>query len=397
MGFENPTPIQERTITPMMGQQDILALAPTGTGKTCAFGIPLIERVSPETGKIQCVVLCPTRELALQTAAVLKTLTSFKEGVRITTLYGGEPIGRQIAALRRRPQVVVATPGRMMDHINRRTVRLEHTNLLVLDEADRMLDMGFRDDIDTILNGIPASRQTVLFSATMSKGIRQIAEAYQKDALMIQIGQAARPVESVAQFYAEVGAQKKTSALLNLLKDKQFGKTLVFVGTKIMADTLTEKLVQTGLSALAIHGDLNQRQRDSVMEKYRAGHASILVATDVASRGIDVSNIDAVINYDIPQDSDSYLHRIGRTGRASQSGTAYTFIYTKERGKLESIMAATDSSIMPHVIEGVSEYGRRNWADDRNSKHGFSDFGRKRKDTKKAKSSYTHKAIIGVS
>ena len=377
----------------MMEKQDIIALAPTGTGKTCAFGIPVIESACPKTRGVQSVILCPTRELAIQTATVLRKLTSFKEGVRVIALYGGEPIGRQIAALRRRPQVIVATPGRMMDHINRRTVHLEKVNLVVLDEADRMLDMGFRDDINIILDKIPESRQTVLFSATMSKDIRQIAQTYQKDAHLIQIGQETRTVDSVTQFYTEVGAQKKASVLMNLLKDKQFDRTLVFVGTKSMADILTEKLAETGLSAMALHGNLNQRQRDSVMAKYRAGNVSILVATDVASRGIDVKNIDAVINYDIPQDSDSYVHRVGRTGRASQSGAAYTFVCTKERKQLQNIMTATGSRITPIAIQGSIEHGQRYSAKNRgNSKRPSFPFYGKGHSAKRASGSTNRKS-----
>lgn len=396
MGLHTPTPIQEKAITPIMQKRDVLALAPTGTGKTCAFGIPAIEGIRPDVQNIQCVVLCPTRELALQTAVVLKQLSATKEGVRVTSLYGGEPIARQIAVLRRRPQVIVATPGRMLDHIKRRTVRLDNVNMLVLDEADRMLDMGFRDDINAILSRIPQARQTVMFSATMSKDIRDIAEKYQKDACEIKVEQETRAVNTVTQFYTEIGTRNKTAALLNLLNEKKFGKALVFVGTKVMADTLTQQLLQIGVKALALHGNLNQRQRDSVMQKYRFGQINILVATDVASRGIDVNNIEAVINYDIPQDSDSYVHRIGRTGRANHTGAAYTFIYIKERCKLRQIISATGININPFVIKDAFGSDKPFAADSRRPKRAFSDSAQKQKQKGRAREHFGSKAVAGA-
>ena len=351
MGFSDPTPVQEKAIAPMMEQKDLLVQAPTGTGKTGAFGIPIVERVEPGNNGIQAVILCPTRELAIQTAAVFKRLTAFKPGIRVLALYGGEPIGRQIAALRRRPQIIVATPGRMLDHIHRRTTRLGQVRQVVLDEADRMLDMGFRDDLNTILETVPAERQTALFSATLSVEIKQIAKTYQKDAVPIQIRQEALTVDSVEQFYTEIRGKTKTPALINLLREKQFYLSLVFVGTKSMADELAGKLSQGGFKAEALHGDLRQRQRDLAMNKFRRGQTEVLVATDVAARGIDVTNIDAVINYDIPQEADSYVHRIGRTGRADKTGVAYTFIYPKERQKLREIMSLTKTTILPASID----------------------------------------------
>ena len=347
MNFTIPTPVQEAAISPMLEKQDLLVQAPTGTGKTCAFGIPVVEGIDAQSRAIQAVILCPTRELAIQTAAVLRQLTTYTPGIRVTALYGGEPIQRQIMALRRKPQIIVATPGRMIDHINRRTTRLSNVNCVVLDEADRMLDMGFREDMDTILQSIPEERQTVLFSATISDGIKRIALEYQTDARRIHIQQDALTVEKVEQYYSEIRGKVKTSALFELLSEKRFPLSLVFVATKAMADTLAEKLTEAGFCADSLHGDLHQRQRDKVMEKYRSGKVNVLVATDVAARGIDVNNIDAVINYDIPIDADSYVHRIGRTGRANQSGFAYTFIYPKERGKLRNIISSTNAAIIP--------------------------------------------------
>lgn len=353
MGFEAPTPVQEASIVPMLQKRDLLVQAPTGTGKTAAFSIPAVEGVDPKNRSIQTVILCPTRELAVQTAAVLKQLTACKPGIRILALYGGEQIQRQITALRNKPQIVVATPGRMMDHIRRRTARLNSVSCVVLDEADRMLDMGFRDDMDIILQSVPADRQTVLFSATLSDEIMRIASEYQRDAQHVHIRQNTLTVENVEQFYTEIRGNAKTPALLQLLTEKRFGLSLIFVATKAMADALARQLTDAGFSAGSLHGDLRQNQRDKVMRKYRDGKVGILVATDVAARGLDVSNIDAVVNYDIPGDAESYVHRIGRTGRAGQSGVAYTFIYPRERGKLREITASTKASILPVALHSA--------------------------------------------
>jgi len=356
MNFQTPSPVQEMAIEPMLNRKDILVQAPTGTGKTAAFGIPVLENASRANHHIQKIVLCPTRELAVQTATVLKQLAAFKQGIRILALYGGEPIQRQIMALKRHPQIIVATPGRLIDHMQRRTVRLHHADCIVLDEADRMLDMGFRDDIECILQSIPEERQTVLFSATLSGEIKKIAAKHQVDAQQICIRQEALTVDKVEQYYSEIHGKVKTTALLNLLKKNRFGLSLVFVGTKIMADSLSRQLTEAGHPAGAIHGDMRQSNRNKVMQQYRDGKIRILVATDVAARGIDVVGIDAVINYDIPSDVDSYVHRIGRTGRADKSGVAYTFIYPKERRMLQNIISSTKAEILPFtLIEGASQ------------------------------------------
>ena len=350
MNFQTPSPVQEAAIAPMLGKQDVLVQAPTGTGKTAAFGIPAVENIDPSSRQIQTVVLCPTRELAVQTASVLKRLSAFKQGVRILALYGGEPIQHQIIALKRHPQIIVATPGRLMDHMQRRTTRLSHVDCVVLDEADRMLDMGFREDIGKILESVPKERQTVLFSATLTDEIRKIALAHQTDAQAIFIEQDTRTVDKVEQYYSEIRGNAKTPALLRLLDEQQFALSLVFVATKAMADNLAKQLTNAGHPTGAIHGDLRQSQRDKVMRQYRDGKVRILVATDVAARGIDVGGIDAVVNYDIPSDSESYIHRIGRTGRANRSGVAYTFIYPRERIKLQGIMASTKAEILPFSL-----------------------------------------------
>lgn len=351
MKFSVPSPVQEASIAPFLEKHDLLVQAPTGTGKTAAFGIPVVENTDPASRDIQTVVLCPTRELAVQIASVLKQLAAFTPGVRVLALYGGEPIYRQIVALKRRPQIIVATPGRLMDHIQRRTTRLNHVNCIVLDEADRMLDMGFREDIITILRGIPEQRQMVLFSATLSDEIKRISAVHQTNARQISIQQETLTVDRVEQYYSEIRGRAKTPALLKLLDENKFGQCLVFVATKSMADTLSQELSGAGHSAEALHGDLRQRQRDAVMRQYREKKINVLVATDVAARGIDVSGIDAVVNYDIPNDADSYVHRIGRTGRANRNGVAYTFVYPTERGKLRGIMMKTKASIAPIQLQ----------------------------------------------
>jgi len=351
MGFAETTPVQGKAIPPLLQGRDVTVQAPTGTGKTCAFGVPVIESVDTGSRGIQALILCPTRELTVQTSTVLQKLAQFNPSVKIAAIYGGERIEKQFASLRRNPQIVVATPGRMMDHLRRGSIKISALKIVVLDEADRMLDMGFRDDLNTILETVPAERQTALFSATLSVEIKQIAKTYQKDAVPIQIRQEALTVDSVEQFYTEIRGKTKTPALINLLREKQFYLSLVFVGTKSMADELAGKLSQGGFKAEALHGDLRQRQRDLAMNKFRRGQTEVLVATDVAARGIDVTNIDAVINYDIPQEADSYVHRIGRTGRADKTGVAYTFIYPKERQKLREIMSLTKTTILPASID----------------------------------------------
>jgi ATP-dependent RNA helicase DeaD len=365
MGFTTPTPVQEAAIEPMKARHDLLVQAPTGTGKTGAFGIPTVEAIDPNNQNIQAIILCPTRELAVQTERVIKNFSAYKQGVRTLALYGGEPIYKQITALRKKPQIIVATPGRMIDHMNRRTAKYNHVNLVVMDEADRMLDMGFRDDMNMILEKVPTNRQTVLFSATVSNEIKKLAEEYQTDSKHIHIQTEPSEVTHVEQFCTEVQQGAKTPTLLRLLKENTFAQVLVFVGTKLMADTLTQDLNQNGYRSDVLHGGLKQSQREKVMRRYRTGQVNILVATDVAARGIDVSNIDAVINYDIPGDSDSYTHRIGRTGRANQSGVAHTLLYRKERWKLEAIIKETRASIQP--TESTGKIDLSDWKHDKPS------------------------------
>ncbi len=346
MGFESATPVQDQTIKPFLDGLDLIVQAPTGTGKTGAFGIPVSQNVETKSRSAQVLILSPTRELAMQTSAVLQRLTQYKENVRIATLYGGENIQKQFAALRRHPHIVIATPGRLLDHIARRTIKLDAIETVVLDEADIMLDMGFRKDLDKILKAVPQKRQTVLFSATLSKEIMAITKSYQHQAKHIAIKQNALTVESVQQYYTTVGGGAKKPELLSLLQNDEYVTALVFVNTKRMADKLSAGLKRDGYCVAALHGDMKQTQRAKVMKAYRAGNVNILVATDVAARGIDVNNIDVVINYDIPNDSNCYVHRIGRTGRANQQGVAHTLIYKQETGKLKAMMQDIKAEIV---------------------------------------------------
>jgi ATP-dependent RNA helicase DeaD len=347
MGFTDATPVQALAIDPLMNGLDAAVQAPTGTGKTLAFGIPILERIDSASSAVQTVILCPTRELALQITSVLRGLAGCKPGVRMAAIYGGEKIEKQFAALRRNPQIIIATPGRLLDHMGRRTISLQDVNTVVLDEADRMLDMGFRPDLNRILDNVPEQRQTALFSATLSSEILAIAETYQRDPQILRVEQASLTVESVRQYYSEVLKGAKEEKLYSLLKEEKYALTLVFVNTKRMAKRLAERMQERGFRADALHGDMRQSQRERVMKQYRTGKLDMLIATDVASRGIDVSNIDAVINYDIPLDSESYVHRIGRTGRADQSGIAHTLIYPEERAQLKTMMRGIRAMIIP--------------------------------------------------
>lgn len=346
MGFEEMTPVQEKTFQPLMEGKDVLALAPTGTGKTCGFGVPILESLEEDGNNIEAVIICPTRELAKQTCDVLHALTIYMHNIKIVAIYGGEPIDRQIRRLKGKPRIIVATPGRIMDHLSRRTIKLDHIKTVVLDEADRMLDMGFRQDIEEIMEIIPEERQMLLFSATMSSEIKKIADKYLHDETLVKVEGESRVVDTIKQYSVETSHQRKNNALIELLDKKRFDSTIVFVRTKARARQLSKKLNSQGFDSLALHGDLNQNQRDKVMKKYKMANVPILVATDVASRGIDVKAVDAVINFDVPGDSDSYVHRLGRTGRANQKGVAYTFIAANETKMLRDIEHITNSKIV---------------------------------------------------
>ena len=355
MGFEEATPIQSKAIPPIFEGKDIIGQAQTGTGKTCAFGIPAIEMLDPVTPGVQVLALCPTRELAIQVSEELKNVAKFKKGVKVLPIYGGQSIDRQIMTLKSKPQIIVGTPGRVMDHMRRHTLKLGNLKMIILDEADEMLNMGFREDIDTILKEIPEDRQTLLFSATMPKEIMDLTRLYQKDPLLVKTVHKELTIPSIEQYYLEVRDSSKLELLCRLIDAKNVKLGLVFCNTKKRVDELTSSLQTRGYSAEALHGDMKQSERDRVMTKFRKGLIEILVATDVAARGIDVNNIEAVFNYDIPSDEEYYVHRIGRTGRAGKTGVSYSFIFGRDIFKLKDIMRYTNSEILPMKPPTISD------------------------------------------
>ncbi len=327
LGYTEMTEIQKESIPLLLEGRDVVGRSNTGTGKTAAFGIPAVESITEADRKSAVVlILCPTRELAMQANEEIRKFAKFKEGVKSSAVYGGASMEKQIHELKRGANIIIGTPGRVMDHIRRRTLKLENIRTVILDEADEMLNMGFREDIETILADMPEDRQTVLFSATMPKEIMAITEKYQTDPVHIKIKSAQKTVELIEQFYFEVAMGRKTDALRLLLAAYKPSSAMVFCNTKAMVDQLTEELVKNGFRAAGLHGDMKQIQRTQVMNSFKNKTAEILVATDVAARGIDVSGVDAVFNYDLPQDNEYYIHRIGRTGRAGRTGTAYTLI-----------------------------------------------------------------------
>jgi ATP-dependent RNA helicase DeaD len=336
MGFETASPIQAQAIPVALTGRDLVGQAQTGTGKTAAFGIPVLETVDPDVKKVQALILCPTRELAIQVSDELRKLSKFMHGVKILPVYGGQDITRQIRALKG-VQIVVGTPGRVMDHMRRHTLKFEDLRIIALDEADEMLNMGFREDIETILEKMPEDRQTLLFSATMPKPIMDITRNYQKDAQVIKIIKKELTVKNIEQYYFEVRKKEKKDVLCRLVEVYDPKLAVVFCNTKKMTDEVAAYLKENGYHAEALHGDLSQAQRDRVMNGFRNGSVSILVATDVAARGIDVDDVDLVFNYDLPQDNEYYVHRIGRTGRAGRQGIALSFVSGKDFYRLRDI------------------------------------------------------------
>ena len=328
-GFTQATAIQGGAIPCFMEWKDVVAKAPTGTGKTYAFGIPMVEHVDPDNDQIQGLILAPTRELAVQIRDELRDLCTFREGVRVVCLYGGQPIDKQITQLKNKPQIVVATPGRLMDHMKRRTVRLDGVQTVVLDEADRMLDMGFIQDVTRILDKIPHRRNLGLFSATISREVMDISWVYQRDPVEITV----RPVEEnrpdIQQYRIDLdGRERKLDTLVALLNAGEYERAIVFCNTKNMTDRLAGLLSMQGISCQAIHGDIQQRVREKTLQKFKAGQMRVLVATDVAARGLDIDDVDAVFNYDVPDEQENFVHRVGRTGRAKRHGVAYTLVAT---------------------------------------------------------------------
>jgi ATP-dependent RNA helicase DeaD len=358
MGFEEATPIQTQAIPNIFSGRDIIGQAQTGTGKTCAFGIPAVEMLDRDSESIQVLILCPTRELAIQSSEELKSISKYKSGIRILPVYGGQPIDRQIRALKNRPQIIIGTPGRVMDHMRRRTLKLASLRMIILDEADEMLNMGFRDDIDTILKEVPQERQTILFSATMPKEIMELAGKYLKEPIHVKISHRELTVPRIEQYYLMVNNSTKSEILSRIIDTNNIKLALVFCNTKKRVDGLASDLQSRGYAAEALHGDMKQDQRDKVMAKFRNGSFDILIATDVAARGIDVDDVEAVFNYDLPNDDEYYVHRIGRTGRAGRAGKAYTFVVGREINKLKDIQRFTKAIInrmSPPSIMDVEE------------------------------------------
>ncbi len=357
MGFEEPTPIQEQTIPIAMEGRDVVGRAQTGTGKTVAFAIPMVEKISGDPDAVHGIVITPTRELAVQVAEEMNKIGQYK-GVKTLPIYGGQDIERQIRALAKRPQVVVGTPGRLMDHMRRRTLRMDHITTVVLDEADEMLNMGFIEDIENILAQVPEDRQTMLFSATISPQIKHLSHRFLKDPSFISIQPKEVTVPTIRQSYFEVGENMKFDALCRLLDIQSPEMAIVFGRTKKRVDEITEGLVKRGYSAEAIHSDLTQSRRDTVMRQFREGTIDILVATDVAARGLDITGVTHVYNFDIPQDPESYVHRIGRTGRMGREGEAITFVQPREIPYLKTIEALTRRPIARRPLPSLMEVVR---------------------------------------
>lgn len=336
MGFTKLTPIQEQAIPSLLKGKDIIGQAQTGTGKTAAFGIPMLQRINPDSRKLQAIILCPTRELAIQAAEELRKLAKYMQGIKVLPIYGGQDIGRQIAGLRG-VQIIVGTPGRVMDHMRRHTIKLDEVNMVVLDEADEMLNMGFREDMELILGEIPGEHQTALFSATMPQPILEITGKFQHDAELVKVAAKELTIPLVSQKYFRIKSQDKDAATVRLLEYYQPRLCLIFCNTKKKVDELTGFLKESGFQAEGLHGDLTQYQRDIAMNRFRTATTNILIATDVAARGIDVDDVEVVINYDVPQDIEYYVHRIGRTGRAGKTGRSFTFVSGREIFKIREI------------------------------------------------------------
>jgi ATP-dependent RNA helicase DeaD len=355
MGFEFASPIQSEAIPYVLEGRDVIGQAQTGTGKTAAFGIPMIEHIVPFEKFVQAIILCPTRELAVQVSEEMKKLAKYTKGVWVTTVYGGDSIDRQIKSLKAGANIVVGTPGRVIDLIERRALKLQQASMIVLDEADEMLDMGFREDIESILQEMPNERQTVLFSATMSKPILGLTSRYLTDPKLVKVVKNEITNVNIEQLYFDVKGRAKMEVTTRLIDFYALKLMLIFCNQKKRVDEVVEELVSRGYAAEGLHGDLRQSQRTQVMNRFRNGNVCILVATDVAARGLDVDNVDAVINYDIPLDEEYYVHRIGRTGRAGKFGKAFTLVVGSERNRLREIMNYTKVKIDKGVIPSFTD------------------------------------------
>ncbi|MBE6878011.1 MAG: DEAD/DEAH box helicase [Ruminococcaceae bacterium] len=356
MGFDSLTEIQQKAIPLILEGKDVIGKSQTGSGKTIAFGVPAISAIDKDINKkyTQVLVLVPTRELAIQACSEIRKLMKYTHDIKTVAVYGGQMLSKQIPLMRQGSQIVVGTPGRVMDHIDRKTLKLQNLKMIVLDEADEMLNMGFREDIEKILKSTPDERQTVLFSATMPKEILDIVNNYQKDPVLIEVARKQMTVETIKQFSVECPKGKKVDALCHIMDRENIKLGIVFCNTKKMVDMLVPMLEEKGIFARGLHGDMRQRDRDKVMKEFRKGGVQLLVATDVAARGIDVNNVDAVFNYDIPTQTEYYVHRIGRTGRAGRAGESYTFIVDKRQlMQMGDIIRAVKAEIQPYEIEGL--------------------------------------------
>ena len=355
MGFEATTPIQAQAIPVQLEGRDVIGQAQTGTGKTAAFGIPLLQKINPKSRKLQAIALCPTRELAIQVAEEVRRLAQHMKGIKVLPIYGGQDIVRQIRGLREGVQIVIGTPGRVMDHMRRETMKCDNVQTVILDEADEMLNMGFLEDMETILTQLPEDRQTVMFSATMPMAIQEIARKFQQNPVNVKVVKKELTVPKVTQYYYEVKPKTKVEVMCRLLDMYAPKLSVAFCNTKKQVDELVQELQGRGYFAEGLHGDLKQEQRDRVMNSFRNGATEILVATDVAARGIDVDDVGAVFNYDIPQDDESYVHRIGRTGRAGKGGIAFSFVVGKEVYKLRDIQRYCKTRIIPQAIPSLDD------------------------------------------
>ncbi|MCI8618912.1 MAG: DEAD/DEAH box helicase [Oscillospiraceae bacterium] len=350
-GYGYPTSIQKEAIPPLLQWKDVIAKAPTGTGKTFAFGIPMIEHIDANSKDLQGLILAPTRELAIQIGDELRSLLAFYEGIRVVVVYGGAPIGAQIRALERKPQIVVATPGRLMDHYNRKTLRLDKIQTVILDEADRMLDMGFFKDVTKILDKIKSKKNLGLFSATISQEVMTVSWMYQRDEVEITVEPKLEDKPDIEQFSITVSPLAKEETTLRLIQTQGFERVIIFCNTKHMCQRLCDDFQRAGLDADCIHGDVKQSIREKSMQRYRSGKLSVLIATDVASRGIDVDDVDCVINFDIPEENEYYIHRIGRTGRAQRKGVSYAIVGSfPEKAKLDEIAKYSNFTIHPMIL-----------------------------------------------
>lgn len=350
-GYGYPTRVQAEAIGPLMAWKDVIAKAPTGTGKTFAFGIPMIAHVDPASEEVQGLILAPTRELALQIGDELRGLLTHYETVRVAVLYGGQKLEPQFKQLKKKPQIVVATPGRLMDHFKRRSIRLDGVRTVILDEADRMLDMGFFKDVTGIIEKIPNRRNLGLFSATMSQEVMTVSWMYQRDEIEITVKADAESKPDIDQYSVTVPALEKLNAVRWILYLGRFERVIIFCNTKVLCQRLSDELRRVGVNADCIHGNIAQTQREKTMQTFRRGELPVLIATDVASRGIDVDDVDCVINYDVPQENEYYVHRIGRTGRAKRKGVSYTVIGSfPEQAKLDEIAKYCHFTVQPVAI-----------------------------------------------